>query len=85
MIRHERIIRGVPLWLLREYLQEIGGKMESDEIVVGDGWIARTTSVEPFHVGSLCLGQVRLELEGNSEVLAVLLPALEKKTMRAGA
>jgi hypothetical protein len=85
MIRHERVIRAVPLWLLREYLQEIGGEMESDEIVVGEGWIARISSMEPFHLGSLCLGQVRLDLEGEPEVLADLIPALEKKTMRAGA
>ena len=30
-----RAVRAVPLWLLREYLVELGGRAESDDTVVG--------------------------------------------------
>ena len=80
----EREIHGVPLWLLRDYLVELGGETQGDNRVVGDGWVARFARIEPFRIGLLCVGRVRLELEGEEPVLDTLMPRLELKLMRGG-
>ena len=79
----DRIITGLPAWLLREYLVELGGTAE-DERVLGDCWLARVTAAEPRTVGALSVGQVRFELVASPRALAHILPALEKKLLRAG-
>ncbi len=60
----EREIRGVPLWMVREYLEQLGGQSEPDEWLQGPGWKACLTPVEDYQIGSICVGQVRLELRG---------------------
>ena len=78
-------IHSIPLWLLREYLEELGGTAENDNYVVADGWTAVLTKLEPRHVGSLRVGQVKIEFEGQPDALAQLQTQFHKKTMRAGA
>ena len=75
---------GVPLWLLREYLEELGGEADGEFRVIGDGWTARLSKSEPVNIGSLRIGRVRLELEGDQDAIAALKPRLEMKTMRGG-
>jgi hypothetical protein len=82
---HVRQVRGIPLWLLREYLQELGGEVDENGRVVGAGWVATLTPQEPFQLGSLRVGQLELHLQGSQQALDALLPRLDKKTMRAGA
>jgi len=77
-------LRGIPLWLLREYIEELGAQARDDGMLHGEGWQARLTQVEDFQVGSLKVGQVRLELDGEAASLAVVRPKLEKKLWRAG-
>lgn len=81
----ETQLHAIPLWLLREYLEELGGEAVADDQVVGDGWQARLVKQPPRQVGSLRVGIVQILLEGTAEALAALLPQLEKKTLRAGA
>jgi hypothetical protein len=85
MYSESRQIRGIPLWLLREYLEELGGTAVSETQVVGEGWTITLAKMEPFAIGSLRIGQVMMEIQGEDEVIARLNPKLEKKTMRAGA
>ena len=84
MIRFERRLRGVPLWLLREYLQELGGWPEGENTVRADGWQAKFSQGEDFVLGSLRVGQVHLEVESTPEAWVSLQPALERKLLRAG-
>ena len=35
-IVHE--MRGIPYYLLKEYLQELGGKLVGEDLIEGDGW-----------------------------------------------
>src|SRR5210317_1194087 len=65
---------GIPLWLLREYLTELGGEVDGENRVVGEGWIASLSKVEPVELGSLRIGRVRLELKGNPDVIEQLKP-----------
>jgi hypothetical protein len=41
--------------------------------------------VEDFQIGSIRVGQVHVEIEGEQQALDALLPQLEKKLLRAGA
>jgi hypothetical protein len=77
-------LRGIPLWLLREYLQELGGAAAEDGSVSGPGWLARLEQAEDFRIGPLGIGQVRLQIEASAESWQALRPALEKKLLRAG-
>ena len=38
MIRQTRELRGIPLWLLKVYLAEIGGVEQEQDIILGTGW-----------------------------------------------
>jgi hypothetical protein len=80
----ETVVRGVPLWLLREYLEEIGGRLQADGGLMGDGWMARLTQVDDYVIGSLRVGQVRLELDGEAASVERAREALEPKLLRAG-
>lgn len=85
MVSETLAYQGIPLWLLREYLEELGGEALTDELVQGDGWHASLAKLEPFRIGSLVVGRVQLQLQGEPDAIARLRPALDQKTMRAGA
>ncbi|HZY41945.1 MAG TPA: DUF1952 domain-containing protein [Anaerolineae bacterium] len=80
-----REMRGIPLWLLREYLQELGGTVLDDGLVRAEGWSVRLTRMEPFRLGSLAVGQTRLDIEIEDQLADAFLEAFAKKTLRAGA
>ena len=58
-----REMRGIPFFLLREYLEELGGKAVSENLVEGPGWSVRLTRMEPFRLGSISVGQTRLQID----------------------
>jgi hypothetical protein len=80
-----REMRGIPLWLLREYLEEMGGIAVDDHFVQANGWNVRLTRMEPFRLGSLEVGQTRLDIEIEDQLVAEFMAQFDKKTMRAGA
>ena len=77
----EREVRGIPLWLIREYLEELGGVKSDDHHVAGEDWNASLEQIEDFQIGSLKVGQVRVVLEGNTDEVIV---GLDEKLVRAG-
>jgi hypothetical protein len=79
-----RDVRGIPLWLLREYLVEAGGQAGGADAVRGDGWTARLRQIEDYRIGNLSVGQVRVELEGRAEALDALEARLAPKLLRGG-
>ena len=81
----ETFVHAIPLWLLREYLVELGGTALSETEIAGDGWRAELTKLPDHHIGSLRIGRVQLDLHGEAEALVRLRPGLDRKTMRAGA
>ncbi|MFO7661223.1 MAG: DUF1952 domain-containing protein [Chloroflexota bacterium] len=78
-------VHAIPLWLLREYLEELGGQAESETVVAGDNWRAELAKLPDRQLGSLRVGRVELTLIGEPEALAALRPGLDRKTLRAGA
>ena len=80
----QRRVHGVPYWLMGEYLVELDGILKAEGHVVGEGWEARYERVEDFRIGSLVIGALQLEVEGEEEPLADLEPRLNLKLMRGG-
>ena len=91
---HERVLRGIPRWLLVGYLEELGGTVVEPEgivrddleedLVAGDGWQARLTQLEDFRVGSLSSGQVRLVVTGDPDEVRGMLSRLAPRLFRGG-
>jgi hypothetical protein len=77
-------VRGIPAWLLRDYLTELGGRTQDDDSVVGPGWRARLTQADDYALGSVRVGQVHLELHGQAGTVEQIRRALEPKLLRGG-
>ncbi len=84
LVRVEREVRGIPLWLIETYLEDLGGKKSAPGEVVGENWQAWLTQLEDFQLGSLAVGQVRIVVEATHDAMEKLQPGLEKKLLRAG-
>ena len=80
----ERQVHGVPVWLMREYLVELGGQAQGEDMVLGDGWQANFKRIEDYKIGSLVIGRVWVKITGDEGVLAALQPALDLKLIRGG-
>ena len=81
---NSREVRGITLWLIRDYLYELGGHSEEDGYIIGEGWRAILKPMESYQLGSLVVGQVFLKIEAPSNILEGILPLLEKKLLRCG-
>lgn len=80
-----REMRGIPFFLLKEYLEEMGGTSISDDQVQAEGWSVKLTKMEPFRLGSLSIGQTRLEIDIEEHLVDDFMKVFGKKTLRAGA
>ena len=80
-----REMRGIPLFLLREYLEELGGTAVDENEVRGPGWVVKLERMEPFRLGSLSVGQTRLTIDIEPQLVDDFLDRFGKKTLRAGA
>jgi len=80
-----REMRGIPYFLLKEYLQELGGTLQAEDVVSGEGWSVRLERMEPFRLGSLQVGQTRLIFSLRDDLAADFLERFALKTLRAGA
>ena len=84
MKRLVREMRGIPFFLLKEYLVEMGGKESAEDRIEGPGWAVRLERMEPFRLGSLSVGQARLEIDLDETVEEDFLRRFSMKTLRAG-
>lgn len=81
-IIHE--MRGIPYFLLKEYLQEMGGMPIEENFIQGEGWSVRLERMEPFRLFSISVGQTRLTMELEDHVADDFIERFRKKTLRAG-
>ena len=79
-----REMRGIPFFLLVEYLEEMGGTVIDEGHLRAEGWEAHLKRIEPFRIGSLEVGQSRLEVEIEDHLVAEFLEVFGQKTLRAG-
>jgi hypothetical protein len=80
-----REMRGIPYFLLKEYLQELGGTLIAEDVVAGEGWSVKLEKMEPFRLKSLSVGQTRLTMEIREDVYEDFMTRFSMKTLRAGA
>lgn len=81
-IVHE--MRGIPFFLLKEYLEEMGGSEVQENLIQGQGWSVHLEKMEPFRMFSLSVGQTRLTVELEEAVADDFIERFRKKTLRAG-
>ncbi len=79
-----RELRGIPEEVLREYLLGLGGQLQPDGGLVGDGWQARLTRLPDYQIGKAAFCNYRFELEGEADVLRELWPRFEVRILRPG-
>jgi hypothetical protein len=80
-----RDIRGIPLWLLRDYLVDLGGVARGDDEVEGPGWRVRLSRLPDYRIGSLRVGETRMELSAADQpTLDQLERNLWPKLLRGG-
>ena len=88
MSRVELHIRGVPEWLLRAYLAELGAVADDDgdaPRMTGDGYaVSWSAERAPLPGGTLTLTQLNIRLDGDTAAIAALEPALMAKLQRGG-
>ncbi len=82
MTRHDYY--GVPRWLMKEYLADLGAVEVAENVMQGEGWQAVVTKAPPHHIGSLVVGGASVEFSGDETALAAMLVQLHKKTLRGG-
>ena len=81
-VTHE--YHGVPQWLMKEYLTDLGAAPVDNQTMAGDGWQAVISKAEPNRIGSLVVGGAAVEFTGPSAVLDALFAKLHWKTLRGG-
>lgn len=77
-------IFGVPLWLMKDYLADLGAVETEPDTMAADGWRAVVRKSEPYRIGSLVVGRIEVEFSGDDAVLETVLEKLHWKTMRGG-
>lgn len=77
-------IFGVPLWLMKDYLSDLGATETEPDVMRGDGWQAAVRKSEPARIGSLVVGRIEVEFSGEQSAIDAVLDKLHWKTMRGG-
>lgn len=75
---------GVPVWLMKEYLTQLGGIETGEDLMAGDGWRAEIRKAERRHIGSLSVGGATVVFVGEQTTLDALFEKLHWKTLRGG-
>lgn len=74
---------GVPVWLMKHYLLQLGAAPISDTLMQGQECWVEIFPAPPKHIGSLQLGGARVEFTGRAGSIQALLTRLEWMTLRA--
>lgn len=74
----------IPLWLMKEYLTELGAKETEENVLVAEKWQASVAKGEPFKLGSLRVGVTDVEISGDEAAIEAMLEKLHWKTLRGG-
>lgn len=83
-VRVEHDYYGVPLWLMKEYLTQLGGGETGADVIEGDGWRAEVRKAERRHIGALSVGGATVAFTGEQATLDALFEKLHWKTLRGG-
>jgi molybdopterin synthase sulfur carrier subunit len=75
---------GVPLWMMKEYLAQLGASEAGENVFEAQGWRAVIEPAPWKQVGSLRVGGTRATFRGEPQALAALFERLHLKTLRGG-
>lgn len=79
-----REMRGIPKFLLKEYLVEMGGTIIDDTRVESPNFTVVFETMEPFRLGALEVGQNRLIIHVDQTWKDEFFRQFSQKTLRAG-
>ncbi len=82
LLRHE--YHGVPDWLMKEYLADLGAVEAEENVMVAEGWRVVVGKAEPRRIGSLVVGGAVVEFSGDAATLDAMFKRLHWKTLRGG-
>ncbi len=74
----------VPLWMMKGYLEQLGGREVAENTYAGEGWQATLSAAPWRHIGSLRVGGTRASFSGAPEALEPFYVRLHQRTMRGG-
>ncbi len=77
-------LRGIPQWLLREYIERAGGAMIETNHYRGNEWEALLEVLPDDRLGNLRLEQIRIIWMGSEQAFWNVWKQLEKMLIRAG-
>ena len=75
---------GVPLWLMKDYLAQLGGQEVTEDVIAGSGWRAELRKAAYRSIGSLRVGGTTAVFFGEQTNLDDLFDRLHWKTLRGG-
>jgi len=75
---------GIPIWMMKDYLTQLGGREGAENVMEGAGWRAQLRKADLKHIGSLTIGGTTVIFSGEESTLATLFDQLHWKTLRAG-
>lgn len=80
----EQVIRGIPAWLMGEYLQEMGGEKAGNGRYIHPQWSVTVTQIEDYQLGSLRIGQIQFQVDIANDALEQFHHRLHLKLLRGG-
>jgi hypothetical protein len=75
---------GIPVWLMKEYLSDLGATEVAENVMQGDAWQAQISKAKPNQIGSLVIGGATVQFSGDADALEALFKKLHMKTLRGG-
>lgn len=75
---------GVPLWLMKDYLVQLGAQEAGENFLQADGWSASLSKAAERRLGSLVVGGTTVKFSGDVQVLESMFERLHWKTLRGG-
>ena len=64
-----RELRGIPDWVLKEYLESLCGQLQADGWFTAQGWQARYIRLQDFIYGPMVFQRYLLEFQGDAATL----------------
>ena len=75
---------GVPLWLMKDYLAQLGGQEVTEDVIAGSGWRAELRKAAHRSIGSVRVGGSTAVFFGYLSNRHDLFYRLLWKTLRGG-
>ena len=75
---------GIPIWMMKDYLAQLGARERAENVMQGAGWQAVLRKADLKHIGSLTIGGTSVSFSGDEDALRAMFDQLHWKTLRAG-